>query len=155
MNIEEEVEILLVEDSQSDAELAIRALKKKNLANKLIHLKNGAEALDFIFGPATEGEENRLRIPKVVLLDLKMPKVNGLEVLQKIRADERTRTIPVVVLTSSKEDPDVEACYRMGVNSYIVKPVDFENFMKAVSELGLYWLLLNQVPRHHPTSTME
>lgn len=146
MIADDEVEILLVEDSTSDAELTIRALKKKNLANKLIHLKNGAEALDFIFGRGQYSERSVLKVPKVILLDLKMPKVNGLEVLAQIRADENTRTIPVVVLTSSKEDPDIDACYRLGVNSYIVKPVDFDNFMRAVSELGFYWLLLNQVP---------
>lgn len=150
MNTDEEIEILLVEDSTSDAELAIRALKKKNLANKLIHLKNGAEALDFIFGTGAYDGRDVMKSPKVILLDLKMPKVNGLEVLEKIRADARTRAIPVVVLTSSKEDPDVQACYKLGVNSYIVKPVDFNNFMKAVSDLGFYWLLLNQVPRHNP-----
>ncbi len=145
-NVDEEVEILLVEDSMSDAELAIRALKKSNLANRLIHLKDGAEALDFIFGQGEfEGRDVR-KVPKVILLDLKMPKVNGLEVLARIREDQATKIIPVVVLTSSKEDPDIKACYALGVNSYIVKPVDFNNFIKAVSELGFYWLLLNQVP---------
>jgi two-component system response regulator len=146
MTTDDEVEILLVEDSTSDAELAIRALKKKNLANKLIHLKNGAEALDFIFGKGAYAGRDTKQVPKVILLDLKMPKVNGLEVLAKIKGDETTRSIPVVVLTSSNEDPDIAACYAMGVNSYIVKPVDFDNFVKAVSELGFYWLLLNQVP---------
>ncbi|MEX2231083.1 MAG: response regulator [Cyclobacteriaceae bacterium] len=147
MKTENTVEILLVEDNTSDAELAIRALKKKNLANNLIHLKNGAEALDFIFGQGVYAGRDINNNPKVILLDLKMPKVNGIEVLARIRADERTKKIPVVVLTSSKEDPDVSECYRLGVNSYIVKPVDFDNFLKAVSELGFYWLLLNQPPR--------
>jgi two-component system response regulator len=147
MNQSNEVEILLVEDSLSDAELTIRALKKKNLANHLIHLKNGAEALDFIFARGAYEGRNPNIVPRVILLDLKMPKVNGLEVLAQIRKDERTRTIPVVVLTSSREDPDIEACYALGVNSYIVKPVEFEKFMKAVWELGFYWLLLNQTPQ--------
>ena len=151
MNNETQVEILLVEDNMSDAELTIRALKKKNLANNLIHLKNGAEALDFIFCKGEYVGRDVNRTPRVILLDLKMPKINGLEVLQKIKGDERTRKIPVVVLTSSKEDPDIRDCYAFGVNSYIVKPVEFENFLKAVSELGFYWLLLNQVP-HQTTS---
>jgi two-component system, response regulator len=140
------VEVLLVEDNLSDAELTIRALRKENLANSLIHLKNGAEALDYIFAQGDYSTRDKHRTPKLILLDLKMPKVDGLEVLSRIRADERTRKIPVVVLTSSKEDPDIEACYALGVNSYIVKPVEFDKFLKAVSDLGFYWLLLNQVP---------
>ncbi|MEX1240286.1 MAG: response regulator [Cyclobacteriaceae bacterium] len=151
MTNENQVEILLVEDNMSDAELTIRALKKKNLANNLIHLKNGAEALDFIFGQGAFSARDIYKTPKVILLDLKMPKINGLEVLARIKADERTKKIPVVVLTSSKEDPDINACYALGVNSYIVKPVEFDNFLKADSELGFYWLLLNQVP-HQSTS---
>lgn len=139
------VEILLVEDNMHDAELAIRALKKKNLANNLIHLKDGAEAIDFLFGEGRYAGQD-LKAPKVILLDLKMPKVNGLEVLARIRGEERTKNIPVVVLTSSKEDPDIRECYRLGVNSYIVKPVEFDDFLNAVSELGFYWLLLNQPP---------
>lgn len=146
MKTENTVEILLVEDNMSDAELAIRALKKKNLGNNLIHLKNGAEALDFIFGQGVYAGRDINITPKVILLDLKMPKLNGMEVLARIRADERTKKIPVVVLTSSKEDPDVNECYRLGVSSYIVKPVDFDNFLKAVSEFGFYWVLLNQPP---------
>ena len=139
-----EVEILLVEDNASDAEMTILALKKNNLANKLLHVKDGAAALDFIF---SEGEyadkqiENKL---KVILLDLKMPKVSGLEVLQKIRTDERTKTIPVVVLTSSKEDPDIKKCYALQANSYVVKPVEFDEFKKAIADLGLYWMIVNQ-----------
>lgn len=140
------VEVLLIEDNPDDAELTIRALKKKKLANNLVHLKDGAEALDFIFGRGAYSDRDILTSPKVILLDLKMPKVNGIEVLQKIRADERTQKIPVVVLTSSKEDPDVDQCYKLGVNSYIVKPVDFDNFLEAVSNLGLYWLILNEPP---------
>lgn len=149
------VEILLVEDSLSDAELTIRALKKKNLANNLIHLKNGAEALDFIFGQGAYSTRDISVVPKVILLDLKMPKVNGLEVLAALRADVRTKSIPVVVLTSSKEDPDVDACYALGVNSYIVKPVEFDKFFKAVSELGFYWLLLNQAPPKGKTTPQQ
>ena len=140
------IEILLVEDNSSDAEMTIAALKKNNLANKLLHVKDGAAALDFIFA---EGEyigrqiENTL---KVILLDLKMPKINGIEVLQRIRADERTRNIPVVVLTSSQEDPDIKKCYDLGVNSYVVKPVEFDEFQKVISNLGLYWMIVNQQP---------
>lgn len=147
MNIENSVEILLVEDNMSDAELTIRALKKKNLANNLVHLKDGAQALDFIFAQGLYADRDLLKTPKVILLDIKMPKVNGIEVLARIRSDERTKKIPVVMLTSSKEDPDIDECYRLGVNSYIVKPVEFDNFFKAVSDLGFYWLLLNQTPR--------
>lgn len=142
------VEILLVEDNMSDAELTIRALKKKKLANNLIHLKNGAEALDFVFGRGPYAGRDTNKVPKVILLDLKMPKVNGLEVLERLKGDERTRKIPVVVLTSSREDPDINTCYTLGVNSYIVKPVEFDKFFEAVSDLGFYWLLLNQPPLH-------
>lgn len=134
------VEVLLVEDNPDDADLAIRALKKRNLANNLLHLEDGVAALDFIFSP--EG----LNTPKLILLDLKMPKLSGLEVLEKLKSDERTRDIPVVVLTSSKEEPDIRKCYALGVNSYIVKPVEFDKFLEAVSELGMYWLILNQAP---------
>jgi two-component system response regulator len=141
-----EVEILLIEDNMSDAELTIRALKKNHMVNNLVHLKDGAEALDFIFGQGEYAGRPMESTPKVILLDLKMPKINGLEVLEKLKADERTKKIPVVVLTSSKEDPDIQLCYSLGVNSYVVKPVDFESFIKAVSDLGLYWMLLNQPP---------
>ena len=140
------VQILLVEDSAADAEMTINALKKNNLANKLLHVKDGAEALDFIFAQGEYSHRNIEDKPKVILLDLKMPKVNGLEVLQKIRADERTKTIPIVVLTSSKEDPDIKKCYDLGVNSYVVKPVEFDEFQKAISNLGLYWMIVNQHP---------
>lgn len=142
-----DVEVILVEDNQNDAELAIRALKKRNLGNRFTHLKNGQEALDYIFCKGSYSERNINNYPKVILLDLKMPKVNGIEVLEQIKADERTKSIPVVVLTSSKEDPDIKKCYQLGVNSYIVKPVEFDTFVKAVSELGLYWLILNQPPK--------
>lgn len=142
------VEILLVEDNQSDAELTIRELKKHHMANNLVHVKNGEEALHFIFatGPYS-GERNVANPPKVVLLDIQMPKVNGIEVLQRLKADARTRSMPVVILTSSKENPDVEKCYELGANSYIVKPVNFEGFAQAIKNLGFYWLLLNQPPQ--------
>lgn len=142
-----QIEILLIEDNPSDAEMTIRALRKHNIANAVIHLKDGAEGLDFIFAEGIFKNRNINNKPRVILLDLKMPKVDGIEVLRRVKSDEHTKTIPVVVLTSSKEDPDVKACYELGVNSYIVKPVGFENFSKAISELGLYWLLLNQVSR--------
>lgn len=138
-----EVEILLVEDNEDDAALAIRALKKQNLSNKLIHLKDGEEALQFIFGTGAFEGRNIGDTPKVILLDLKMPKVNGIEVLQKLKADKRTATVPVVMLTSSAEDPDIIKCYDLGVNSYIVKPVEFDNFSKIVGDLGYYWVLMN------------
>jgi two-component system response regulator len=143
----EEVEILLVEDNPHDAELTIRALRKNNLANNIRHLNDGAQALDYLFCEGNFAKNETLPKPKAILLDLKMPKVNGIEVLKRVKSDERTRFIPVIVLTSSNEDPDVAACYELGVNSYIVKPVDFDGFLKAVSELGMYWLLLNQPPK--------
>lgn len=141
-----EVEILLVEDNPNDAELTLRALKKNNLANRVFHAKDGEEAIEFIFAEGKYAERSIENTPKVILLDLKLPKVNGIEILERIKADERTKNIPVVVLTSSREDTDLLKCYELGVNSYIVKPVEFENFVKAVSDLGFYWLLLNQIP---------
>ena len=141
-----EVEILLVEDNPSDAELAMRALKKNNLANKLVVVTDGEEALDFIFARGKFSDRKIENGPKVILLDLKLPKVDGMEVLRAIRNDLRTRVIPVVVLTSSKEEKDIIESYRLGVNSYIVKPVDFDKFLTTVKELGFYWLLLNQPP---------
>lgn len=134
------VEILLVEDSPADVELAMRALKKHNLANRLHVARDGAEAIEFLFGP------NAGQVPKMVLLDLKLPKVDGLEVLRRIKSDPATRRIPVVVMTSSREERDIVESYELGVNSYIVKPVDFDQFVRAVAELGLYWLVLNQSP---------
>ncbi|WP_207494973.1 response regulator [Aridibaculum aurantiacum] len=139
------VEILLVEDNMSDAELVIRSLKKVNLANNLVHLKDGAEALDFLFSHGEyEGQEPKL--PKVILLDIKMPRVDGIEVLKQLRQNPATRTIPVVIMTSSKEEQDVIKSYEIGVNSFVVKPVDFAGFAKAVSTLGMYWVLVNQPP---------
>ena len=142
-----EVEILLVEDNPNDAELAMRALKKHNLANSIIWVKDGAEALDFIFARGAYSDRNINNIPKVILLDLRLPKVDGLEVLRAVKSDERTKPIPVVVLTSSREEKDIVESYNLGVNSYITKPVDFEAFVKTVSDLGMYWLLLNKPPR--------
>ena len=139
------VEILLVEDNIDDAELAIRELKKHNLANNLFHVTDGEEALEFIFAT---GRYNGVRkvssLPRIILLDIQMPKVNGMEVLAKMKGDERTRLTPVVILTSSKEDPDIKRCYDLGANSYIVKPVNFEGFAEAIKRLGFYWLLINQ-----------
>ncbi len=141
-----QVEILLIEDNPSDAELTLRALKKHNLANKVLWLKDGAEALDYIFATGSYVGRDINHIPKVILLDLKLPKISGIEVLQKIKEDGRAKTIPVVVLTSSREEKDMVESYKLGVNSYIVKPVGFEKFIDAVSEIGLYWLLLNNIP---------
>ena len=134
--------ILLIEDNRDDEELTLRALKKNNIMNEVRVARDGQEALDFFFG---EGAENN-PVPSVVLLDLKLPKVDGLEVLRRLRSDERTKTQPVVILTSSREEQDVLTGYRLGVNSYIRKPVDFVQFMEAVRQLGLYWLVLNEVP---------
>jgi CheY-like chemotaxis protein len=141
------VELLLVEDNPEDLKMTLRALKKANLANHIHIARDGAEALQFIF---CEGDYSGRKIenaPKVILLDLKLPKVDGKEVLQRVKSDPRTKMIPVVVLTSSKEQSDVVESYNLGVNSYIVKPVDFEGFAAAVQELGMYWLLHNQPPR--------
>ncbi len=137
--IQQAVEILLVEDNPDDAELAIRALKKSNLANHLLHLQDGAEALEYLFN-----EKNSK--PKLVLLDLKMPKVDGIEVLRQLKSNEKTKVIPVVMLTSSKEDRDIIESYQLGVNAYIVKPLNFEQFGQAVNQLGLFWMVLNQAP---------
>lgn len=141
------VEILLVEDNPQDAEMTIRALRKHNLANRIHHVIDGAEALAFLFATGTYGDRKMEDRPKVILLDLKLPKVDGLEVLKKVKADERTKTIPVVVLTSSKEERDMVESYRLGTNSYIAKPVDFDQFVEAIRQMGLYWLILNRYPR--------
>lgn len=146
-----ELEILLVEDNPTDAELTIRALKKHHLANHLIHVTDGQEALDFFFGTGQYQGRDVSQQPKVVLLDLKLPKVGGIEVLRQLRADDRTKLVPVVVLTSSHEDRDVIETYNLGANSYIVKPVEFENFSQAVSNMGMYWLLLNEPPIRKPS----
>ena len=147
MIVAKDVELLLIEDNPTDAELTLRALKKNNLANSVLHLKDGAEALEYLFAQGPYAGRRIENGPRVVLLDLKLPRVDGLEVLRRLKADERTRTLPVVVLSSSKEEQDIVRSYELGVNSYIIKPVDFEKFVSAVSELGLYWVLLNQPPR--------
>lgn len=141
------VDILLVEDSPYDAELTITALMSKNITNHIEHVEDGAEALDFIFCRGRFAERSFENRPRLILLDLKMPKVSGIEVLRELKSNVETQKIPVVILTSSKEEPDVETCYELGANSYIVKPVGFENFAAAVSEIGLYWALLNQPPK--------
>ena len=141
------VEVLLVEDNITDAELTIRELKKHNMANNLVHVRNGEEALEFIFATGKyKATREILHGPKMILLDIQMPKISGIEVLQKIKSDPRTRSLPVVILTSSKENPDIQKCYDLGANSYIVKPVNFEGFAEAIRNLGFYWLLLNQPP---------
>ena len=141
-----EVEILFVEDNPHEAELTIRGLRKHNLVNKLKHIDDGEEALDFLFSRGTYSSRENSPNPKLIILDLKLPKVDGLEILRQLKADVRTRIIPVVVLTSSQEEKDVIESYRLGVNSYIVKPVNFESFGKAVADLGLYWVILNHSP---------
>jgi CheY-like chemotaxis protein len=145
MNLEE-LEILLVEDNPTDAELTMRALKRKNLANRLVWVKDGEEALDFIYARGQFADRNSEDLPRLILLDLRMPKVDGLEVLKEIKANEMTRKIPVVVLTSSQEDQDVVESYKLGVNSYVSKPVEFDDFLEAVSTMGLYWMLINKPP---------
>ncbi len=139
-------QILLVEDNPNDVELTLHAFQRNNVANAIHVVRDGAAALDYLFCTGEYETRNISDEPKVVLLDLKLPLVDGIEVLRRVKADSRTHAIPVVVLTSSKEDRDVDECYRLGVNSYIVKPVDFEQFTEAVRQLGLYWLLLNQAP---------
>ena len=140
------VEILLIEDNPNDVELTTRALKKHNLANKLHVVKDGAEALEYFFDGIGSKDLNAEQIPKVVLLDLKLPKVDGIEVLRRLKGDNRTRCIPVVILTSSNQEKDLDECYKLGANSYITKPVEFEAFFQAILELGLYWLILNKPP---------
>jgi two-component system response regulator len=143
---EPSIEILLVEDNPNDVELTLHALRKNNLSNRIHVVRDGAEALECIFGDGSDPESAVQQSPKVILLDLKLPQVDGLEVLKRLKSDPQTRTIPVVVLTSSREERDIVESYQLGVNSYIVKPVDFEQFTDAVRHLGLYWLLLNQRP---------
>lgn len=143
-----QIEILYVEDNPSDVELTMHAFKKNHLANNILVARDGEEAIELIFGKEPEANGGLLHVPRVVLLDLKLPKVDGLEVLRRLKSDERTRMIPVVVLTSSREERDIVESYRLGVNSYIVKPVDFEKFVDSMRTLGMYWLLLNQPPTY-------
>ena len=141
------VDVLLVEDNQQDAELTIRSLKKHKLANNISVVEDGAEALDFIFCKGKYSERDIKHPPRVIFLDLKLPLVSGLEVLRAVKQDARTKSVPVVVVTSSREDPDVKTAYELGANSYVVKPVDFESFTEAIGSVGLYWLLINQPPK--------
>ncbi len=143
---EAQTDILLVEDNPNDAELTQRALKKSGLADRLVIVRDGAEALQYLFGEGAYAGRKVENRPRVVFLDLKLPKVDGAEVLRRIRADERLKTMPVVVLTSSHEERDIRDCYRSGVNSYVVKPVEFDQFFKTVNDLGIYWLMLNKTP---------
>ncbi|OGG54300.1 MAG: two-component system response regulator [Candidatus Handelsmanbacteria bacterium RIFCSPLOWO2_12_FULL_64_10] len=143
-----DVEILLVEDNPRDVELTLRALKRHNLGNRVVTAKDGAEALDFLFARGDFAGRSDESQPKVVFLDLKMPKIDGLEVLRQIRSNERTKTLPVVVMTSSREEQDIVEAYKLGVNSYVVKPMEFEQFAKTIAELGYYWVATNQPPPH-------
>jgi CheY-like chemotaxis protein len=140
------IEILFVEDNMDDATLTMRALKKSGLSNALFHVKDGAEALDFIYRKGAYASRSTEDKPKLILLDLKMPKISGIEVLEKIKSHPLYKAIPVVILTSSKEDPDIKKCYELGANSYIVKPVESDNFFQTIKELGMYWMILNQPP---------
>lgn len=142
-----EFEIVIVEDNPNDAELMVRSLKKNRLANSLIVLEDGEQALDYIFCQGKYADRDISRPPKVIFLDLKLPKVNGLEILKQIKSNKLTRKIPVIIVTSSKEDPDIAAAYDLGANSYVVKPVDFNNFVETIDRLGLYWLVINEKPK--------
>lgn len=141
-----QLEIVLVEDNQNDAKLTIMALKEAKITNKIVHFEDGAEALDYFFSTADYANRPKENTIGLILLDLKMPKVNGIEVLKKIKSDERTKYIPVAVFTSSQEDSDIKECYRLGVNSYIVKPLDFEQFANTIKDTGLYWTVINHPP---------
>lgn len=147
MTYNDPVEILLVEDNPNDVELALHALKKNRISNRVHVARDGEEALDFIFGKDASSGELREQHPKMILLDLKLPKVDGLEVLKRVKCDPRTRSIPVIMVTSSSEERDIVKSYDLGVNSYIVKPVDFQQFTESVRQLGLYWMVMNQAPR--------
>lgn len=140
----DDIEILFAEDSMEDAMLTIRALNKSGFTNKLLHVKDGAEALDFIYCRGIYSARNPKSHPKLLLLDLKMPKMSGMQVLEKVKSDDELKSIPVVILTSSQEDPDIEKCYSLGANSYIVKPVDSNNFFNSIKEIGMYWMILSQ-----------
>lgn len=140
--------ILLVEDNADDEALTLRALHKNKIANKIVVVRDGAEALDYLFTTGAHAGRDPQEVPQVILLDLKLPKVDGLEVLRRIRTDPRTQMLPVVILTSSKEEQDMVQAYSLGVNSYVRKPVDFNQFVEAIGQLGLYWLVLNEAPPH-------
>lgn len=140
----EKYDIILVEDNPNDAELMVHSLKKNHLANKLIVLEDGEQALNYIFCRGQYAKRDSDELPKVIFLDLKLPKVNGLEVLEQVKSNDKTKQIPIVIVTSSKEDPDIEAAYRLGANSYVVKPVDFDKFKETINQLGLYWLVINE-----------
>ncbi|HXU43293.1 MAG TPA: response regulator [Burkholderiales bacterium] len=141
------MEILLVEDNPADAEMTLRALRRNNLANKVHWVRDGEQALDFMFRTGAYADREPGTVPKLIMLDIKMPKVDGIEVLRRVKANEETRTVPVVVMTSSNEERDVVESYRLGVNSYIVKPVQFESFLETVAKIGLYWVITNRVPQ--------
>jgi CheY-like chemotaxis protein len=143
-----DADVLLVEDNADDAELALRALRKENLANHIVRLSDGEQALDYLFCRGAYKDRLFTQPPRVVLLDLKMPKIDGLEVLRAVKADPRTRSIPIVVMTASREEQDMVSSYQLGVNSYIQKPVDFDKFRAMVRQLGLYWLLVNEPAPH-------
>lgn len=145
--MKEELEILIVEDNANDAELMMRTLKKNNLSNSIRLLEDGEEALDYIYGRGIYKDRDLSILPRIIFLDLKLPKVNGLEVLDKLKSDELTKKIPVIIVTSSREDPDIERAYALGANSYVVKPVNFDDFVKSMVQLGLYWLLVNENPK--------
>ena len=147
MNEAGNVEILLVEDNPADAEMTLRALRRNNLANKVHWVRDGEQALDFMFRTGAYADREPGTVPKLIMLDIKMPKVDGIEVLRRVKANEETRTVPVVVMTSSNEERDVAESYRLGVNSYIVKPVQFESFLETVAKIGLYWVITNRVPQ--------
>jgi two-component system response regulator len=142
----EKYDIILVEDNPDDIELMVHSLKKNHLANKLIVLEDGEQALNYIFCRGQYTGRNSAELPKVIFLDLKLPKVNGLEVLEQVKSNDKTKKIPIVIVTSSREDPDIEAAYTLGANSYVVKPVDFDKFKKTINQLGLYWLIVNENP---------
>lgn len=142
----ERVEILLVEDKDTDAELTMRALKRHNLANRVLWVKDGQEAIDYVFATGAYTDRSPIGDPKLILLDIKLPKVSGVDVLKRLKSDERTKSIPVTILTSSAEERDVIDSYKLGVNSYIVKPVDFNKFVETVSEVGMYWMVVNRPP---------
>ncbi|EKD42702.1 MAG: response regulator receiver protein [uncultured bacterium] len=146
MNQNQPVEILLVEDNPNDVELALHAFRKQNLTNQIFTVRDGEEALDFIFCTGAFKQRSSQKAPKVILLDLKLPKISGLEVLKRIKSHQDTKTIPIVILTTSQEDRDVIESYKLGVNSYIIKPVDFTQFSESMRQIGLYWLLLNHLP---------